>query len=106
LKYDGHYYLVELRWREKKADQAEIASLYLKAEGKFEARGIFVSMSGYSAEVLESLPKGKDIKVLLLDGVHVANVLCGHYTLHELLEHAISHASLKCQIFCPHDIGR
>ncbi len=106
LKYDGHYYLVELKWREKRADQAQIASLYLKVEGKLDARGIFISMNGYSSEVLESLPKGKEVKVILLDGQHLTNVLCGHYTLQELLEHAVSHASLRSNIYCPHEIAR
>jgi len=106
LKYDGHYYLVELRWREKKTDQAQIASLYLKVEGKLDGRGIFISMNGYSSEVVESLPKGKEVKVILLDGQHVMNVLCGHYTILELLEHAISQASLRSNIYCSHEIAR
>jgi len=106
LKYDGHYYCVEIRWREKKTDQGQIAGLYLKAEGKLDTRGIFVSMNGYSSEVIESLPKGKEVKVILLDGIHVTNVLAGNYALQELLEHAISQASLRCNIYCSHEIGR
>jgi hypothetical protein len=105
IKYDGNYYLLELRWREEKANQAQIAGLYLKVEGKFHARGIFVSMNGYSSEVLESLPKGKEIKLILLDGIHITNALAGTYTLQELLEHAISHAALRCNIYCPHEIS-
>lgn len=105
LKHDGRYYLVELRWREAKADQQQIAGLYIKVEGKLDARGIFLAMNGYSGEVLQSLPKGKTIKVILLDGMHLANVLCGHYTLIELLNHAIGHASLRGEIYCPHDIA-
>jgi hypothetical protein len=106
LKYDGRYYLVELKWCVDKSDQAQIASLYLKVEGKLDARGIFISMNGFSSEVLESLPRGKEIKVILLDGQHLTNVLCGHYTLQALLEHAISHASLRSNIYCPHEIDR
>ncbi len=55
IKYDSHFYLVELKWREKLTNQADIASLYLKAEGKMETRGLFISMEGYSNEVLQSL---------------------------------------------------
>lgn len=40
-----------------------------------------ISMSGYSKEVLNSLPRGKEIKLILLDGVHLANVIYGNYTL-------------------------
>jgi hypothetical protein len=106
LKYDGHYYLIELKWRSDKADQAQIASLYLKVEGKMDARGIFISMNGFSSEVLQSLPRGKEVKVILLDGQHLTNVLCGHYSLQELLEHAVGHASLRSNIYCPHEIER
>lgn len=106
LKYDGHYYLVELRWRAAKADQQAVAGLYLKVEGKFEARGIFISMNGFSQELIQCLPKGKEIKVILLDGMHLANVLSGQYTFQELLEHAISHASLKGVIYSPPSIEK
>jgi len=102
IKHDGHYYLVELKWTEKKVDQAQIASLYFKVEGKLDARGIFVSMNGYSKEVLDALPKGKEIKVLLFDGNHIMNVLSGIYTFKELLDHSLKQASLKGEIYCSH----
>jgi len=104
IKYDGHFYLVELKWIGKKCNQKEIASHYMKVEGKFETRGIFVAMNGFSEEVLSSLPKGKEIKVLLLDGVHLTSVIYGNYTFQELLEHAISQASVKGEIYCSHSI--
>jgi hypothetical protein len=76
----------------------------MKVEGKLEARGIFVAMNGFSKEVLESLPKGKEIKILLLDGVHLTNVISGIYTFQELLEHSISQASLRGEIYCSHEV--
>lgn len=106
IKYDGHYYLVELRWTEKKADQDDISGLYLKVEGKMEARGIFIAINGFAERIKSSLPKGKKIKVLLLDGTHLVNVFFGLYTFQELLEHAISQASLRCEIYCSHDLAK
>jgi hypothetical protein len=99
IKHDGHFYLVELKWTKSKAAHQEIASLYLKAEGKLEARGLFISMSGYSTEILQSLPKGKDLKILLMDGTHIAKVLFGNSTFREVLENAVSNASLKGEIY-------
>jgi len=104
IKYDGHYYLVELKWHEKKISQKEIASLYMKIEGKFEARGIFISMSGYTQQMLESLPKGKKSKVILLNGIHLTNVLTGMYTVNQLLNYAIKEACLKGEIYPKTDI--
>lgn len=105
IKYDSHYYLIELKWEKKKAAHHEIASLYLKVEGKMEARGIFISMEGYSTKITESLPRGKNVKVLLLDGNHLSNVIFGNYTIQELLDHAINEASLKATIYCSHNLG-
>lgn len=104
IKYDGHYYLLELKWQKTKSNQKEIASLFMKAEGKLEARGIFIAMEGYTSECLKSLPKGKNLKVLLLDGVHLTSVIFGNYTFSELMEHSISQASLKGEIYCTHNI--
>lgn len=106
IKYDGHYYLVELKWTEKKAGQTDIAPFCIKVEGKWEARGIFIAMNAYSKEVLTSLPKGKSLKLLLLDGRHLTNVLVGLYTFQELLEHAISQASVRGEIYCSYDLSK
>jgi hypothetical protein len=104
IKYDSRYYLVELKWWKKKASQAEISSLYVKTEGKFEAKGIFIAMEGFSDEALKSLPHGKNLKILLLDGIHISRVIFGNYTFQELMEHSLSSASLKGKIYCSHDL--
>lgn len=98
IKYDGHYYLVELKWHEKKIGQKDISSLYMKVEGKLESRGIFISMNGYSSEVLESLKIGKTSKVILLDGTHIMNLLTGRYSVKEMLDYCIKEACLKGNI--------
>lgn len=104
IKYDGHYYLLELKWTANKSDPKEMGHFFYKVEGKLEARGIFISMSGFTQGVISSLPKGKTLKVLLLDGNHLANVIFGHYRFEELLEHSIRQASLKGEIYCAHNI--
>lgn len=104
IKYDGHYYLIELRWINRECNQTDISSLYLKAEGKLETRGLFFAMNGYSKDLLQSLPKGKNFKVLLFNGMHLSNVIFGNYTFNELLEHAISQASIRGEIFCNPDL--
>jgi hypothetical protein len=106
IKYDGNYYLIELKWTKNQSAHQEVSSLYVKVEGKMGARGLFISMNGYSKEIVESLPKGKEIKVLFLDGMHIANVIFGNYTFQELMEHAISQASLKSNIYCSPDLKK
>jgi hypothetical protein len=105
IKYEGHYYLIEAKWTEAKADPKEIGSFYFKVEGKLGGRGIFISMNGYTDGVIGALPRGKELRVILLDGVHFAHVVFGTYSFQQLLDHAISHASVKATIYCPHSIN-
>jgi hypothetical protein len=105
IKHDGHYYLVELKWTVAKSDPKDIAHFYFKVEGKLQARGLFISMSGFTEGAIATLPKGKELKILLIDGQHFANVIHGMYRFQELLEHAIRQASLKGEIYCAHRIA-
>jgi hypothetical protein len=104
IKYDSKYYIVELKWFAEKLEPKHIGAFYFKVEGKMDARGIVVAMNGYTDGVLETLPKGKELKVLLLDGNHLANVIYGQYRFQELLDHAIKCASLNGQLYCSHKI--
>jgi hypothetical protein len=80
IKHDGRFYLVELKWTEEKVSGNEMSSLLYKVEGKMDAKGLFISMHGFSKELLHSLPRGKEMKVLLMDGTHLMNVIDGLYT--------------------------
>lgn len=104
VKYDGHYYLVELKWGKGKTEPKEIGHFFYKVDGKLQARGLFIAMNGFSDGAIANLPKGKELKVLLLDGNHFANVIYGLYKFQELLEHAIRQASLRGEIYCAHNL--
>jgi hypothetical protein len=40
IKYDGHFYLIEAKWTDAKADPKEIGSFSFKVGGKMDGRGI------------------------------------------------------------------
>jgi len=105
IKYEGHYYLIELKWTDEKVGGDEIGYFYYKVAGKLDSKGFLISMNGFTDGVLDSLPKGKELKVMLLDGNHLTNVIAGIYTFRELLDHALSHASYKAELYCPHAIS-
>ncbi len=105
IKHDGHYYLVELKWFAEPLEPKHVGSFYFKVDGKLGARGIVIAMNGYTSGVVESVAKGKDLKVLLLDGMHLSNVIYGRYTFTELLDHAVKYASLQGQLYCPHAVA-
>jgi hypothetical protein len=102
IKHDGHYYLIELKWFADPLEPKHVGSFYFKVDGKLGARGIVIAMNGYTSGVVESVAKGKELKVLLLDGMHLSNVIYGRYTFTELLDHAVKCASLQGQLYCPH----
>ncbi|TYQ27322.1 restriction endonuclease [Pseudanabaena sp. UWO311] len=104
IKYDGHYYLIELKWTSDKSDPKEIGHFFYKVEGKLQARGIFLSMNGFTNGAITTLPKGKNLKIILLDGNHLANVIYNTYKFQDLLEYSIRQASLKGEIYCSHNI--
>lgn len=43
--------------------------------------------------------------MMLLDGVHLTNVLTGRYTFKQLLDHAIKSIALRGEIFCSHSLS-
>ncbi len=105
IKFENIHYLVETKWQEKPVQQKDLASLYLKVEGKLVGtRGVFIAINGYSKEMLQSSLIGKELKIVLLDGMHIINVLAGRYTFNELLKKSIEQASLNGKIYCEHDI--
>jgi hypothetical protein len=75
IKYESNYYLIELKWVADKLEPKHIGAFHYKVEGKIGARGIVIAMNGYTSGVLETLPKGKELKIILLDGNHLANVI-------------------------------
>jgi len=106
IKYEGRYYLIELKWTADKADPVQLRNFYVKLSGKPDGRGIFLSMSGFTSGAVQTLPHGKEINMALLDGVRLSNVLFGHYTFGQLLDHAVKTVSLKGEIYCSHSLEK
>ncbi len=100
IKHENNHYLVELKWQKDPTQQKDLASFYFKVEGKLAGtRGIMISMNGYSKEMLESISIGKELKVMIFDGVHLMNVLSGMITFSELMNNAIRQASLNGKLY-------
>ncbi len=93
--------LIELKWFAESLEPKHIGSFYFKVDGKLGARGVAIAMNGYVSGVVESVAKGKELKVLLLDGMHLSNVIYGHYTFPELRDHTVKCASLSVSSVLP-----
>jgi hypothetical protein len=105
IKHEGQFYLIELKWTAAQTDPEQIGHFHYKLSGKMDGRGLFISMSGFSPGVLATLPKGKELKMMLIDGMHLTNVLTGSYSFLQLLNHAIQSIALKGEIYCSHRLA-
>lgn len=99
------YYITEIKWTKKQSNIDEISKLFYKLEGKLQPnRGLLISTSGYTEEILKSMNAGKPIKLILLDGVHIANILSGIYSFKQLIDFAVRKASTIGEVYPSHNI--
>ena len=95
FRYDGHDYLCEIRWRDQKADAADVSVLRDRAAAGFggDVRALFVSFNGFTTECLESLAKraGQE-RVVLMDGVDLRAVLNADLAFDVLLREKLAWA--------------
>lgn len=74
--FDGHWYYIEVRWRDKPATAADISVLRDRARKGFagDVRAVFISYNGFSPDCLNSL-EASDERVILLTGYDLRSVL-------------------------------
>jgi hypothetical protein len=99
VKYDGEHYLIEAKWQEKEASNEPVYQFVGKVEGKMYGRGLFVSINGFSENVVRSIVLGKAIKTIFVDGEDLVLVLEGHLTFTLMLYRKIKAAQTKGLIY-------
>jgi len=83
---DEESYLVEAKWEAEQLAEDKLLVFRGKIEGKsLFTRGVFVSISGFSTQSLQSISKHKQPTFFLLDGYDLTTVLEGQVTLTDLL---------------------
>jgi hypothetical protein len=83
---DEESYLVEAKWEAERLAEDKLLVFRGKIEGKSSfTRGVFVSISGFTAECLQSISKHKQPTFFLLDGYDLTTVLEGQVTLTDVL---------------------
>jgi hypothetical protein len=99
LKYDGEHCVLEAKWHDQAASNEPLYQFVGKVEGKMYGRGIFVSINGFSPEVVKSLVVGKAIKTILVDGGDVTLVVEGLLTLAQMVDRKVKAAQTKGLIY-------
>jgi hypothetical protein len=95
LKFDGEHYLIEAKWQERSASNEPVYQF----AGKLYGRGLFISVNGFSSEVIRSLVMGKELQTLFIDGEDLILVLEGHLSLREMIDHKVKAAQTKGLIY-------
>ena len=99
VKFDGEHYLIEAKWQEKSASNEPVNQFAGKVAGKLYGRGLFVSVNGFSSEVIRSLVMGKEIQTLFVDGEDLILVLEEQLTLRDMIDRKVKAAQTKGLIY-------
>ena len=99
VKYDGEHYLVEAKWQDISAANEPVYQFVGKIEGKMYGRGIFVSVHGFSSNVIESIVQGKVIKTIFVDGEDLLLVLEGHLAFRAMIETKVKAAQTRGLVY-------
>lgn len=99
IKYDGEHYLVEAKWQDKAAANEPVYQFAGKIDGKMYGRGIFVSVNGFSTNVMSTLTKGKAIHTIFIDGEDIMMVLEERVSFSEMLNIKVKSAQTKGEIY-------
>lgn len=99
---DGVHYVLEAKWEASKADTGEIAKLQKRVRQRLVGTyGVFLSMSGYSAEALADVKDSERLEVLLLDDGHWEAMLGGLIPPAELMALVRDQAAFRGQAYTP-----
>lgn len=99
VKYDGEHYLVEAKWQDKSSSNEPVYQFVGKIEGKMYGRGLFVSVNGFSKDVIQSIILGKAIKTIFIDGEDLILVLEEQLTFTDMINKKVKAAQTKGLIY-------
>lgn len=93
---DAFTYLLEARWRQSRAADAELGTLTHKVERRLDAtRGLFISMAGFRDEAVQLYRRAKENRLVLVDGQDLAWILEGHIGFADALREKVRAATVE-----------
>ncbi len=100
FEFGGWYYLVECRWRSKKASKSDVDGLRGKLDlSGAQTMGLFISVNGWSQHVVNLLKQTPDKKVLLMNGDDIRAVLKKDISFGSLLQAKVEALNLQSEPF-------
>lgn len=102
FQLSGWHYLVECRWRARLADIGQLDGLAGKvARSGKQTMGLFLSIQGWSSNVVPLLKQNPQKSIFLMEGVDLRAVLDRQIELRQLLEAKISALNLDAEPYFP-----
>ncbi|MGD9743456.1 MAG: hypothetical protein AB7V53_12505 [Dongiaceae bacterium] len=102
FEMDGWHYIVECRWRTKLADIQELDGLAGKvARSGRQTMGLFLSVNGWSENVVPLLKQNADKSIILMEGVDLRTVMAAPLDLRKFLKAKLSALNLEAEPFFP-----
>lgn len=100
FRYDGWHYLVECKWTKKRTSQNELDSLLGKVNrGGRQSMGLFLSIEGWSENVVHLLKQNPDKCIFLMDGYDLRCILSDAIGLEHLLNKKLEHLNETSEPF-------
>lgn len=102
FKFEAFDYLVEAKWTKDETDLAVLDSFQSKVGRKLSStRGLFISVAGFSQDVVDAFTGGYGRSVILMSGEDLNYVLEGYFTLPDALEIKTGKAAHEGVVFAP-----
>jgi hypothetical protein len=100
FSFHGWYYLVECKWTKKRTEPKELDSLLGKVNrGGRQSMGLFLSIEGWSENVVPLLKQNPDKCIILMDGYDLRCVLADAVDLEVLLTKKIENLNENSEPF-------
>ena len=98
FKLEGWHYIVECRWRKKLSNIRELDGLsgQIARSGR-QTMGVFLSINGWSDNVMPLLKQNPDKGIILMDGYDFRTVLAGQVDLRDFLLTKVTKLNLKTE---------
>jgi hypothetical protein len=100
FKLDGWHYIVECRWRKKLSDIRDLDGLLgqVNRSGK-QVMGVYISINGWSDNVVPLLKQNPDKSIFLMDGYDLRSVLERPLSLRDFINAKLSKLNLEAEPF-------
>ena len=104
FRLDTHDLLAEAKWRKSKSSPSELDSFTMKVNRSGEnTRGVFISVNGWSVNVVNTLKKNPTKNIFLVDGDDVLSILTGSISLVDVLRSKANELSITAEPFISAD---